>query len=327
VFLPGAKRNARQRPDRRHAKRFLNRKRRVIDLAVQRTQIRPMRRKAKRTGVNPPYRIHGRHHFEQADFVRGPCGLKSAPAPPLRAHQPGAAKRIQNLGKVIERYPRVRRHILRGMRAAPRQRYHGPESVLGSLRKHVKTIIRYPDNLVRIFFALLLPTATLAAATLQLPRGNQRLVSPDGVWLLYARQQQPQLWLENLRTHLRKRVQAVPDTLRAGWFPDGRQFWVEDHSASDQTDTYICNPATLRRLDVRRIVLGADPAIGKLDEGHRYYNVESPAAGSLLIDFRGHTDIGPVDCFNIRYRVTRAGKVEKLSGRVWPIQPFPKGCQ
>jgi hypothetical protein len=175
--------------------------------------------------------------------------------------------------------------------------------------------------------------APLEAATLELPRGNQRLVSPDGAWSLFgvpapeAGHRDPQLWLENLRTHRRQKVQDVADTLRAAWFPDSRQFWVEDHSASDETEAYIYHPATFQRLDIRRLVLAADPSIRKLNQGHRYYKVQSAAAQNLVIDLRGHTDDWQqVSCFDIHYRVSRTGGVQKLSRRIWPIQNDPGRC-
>ncbi|HWD98620.1 MAG TPA: hypothetical protein VG345_06275 [Bryobacteraceae bacterium] len=192
------------------------------------------------------------------------------------------------------------------------------------------TIIRYPDSFIRIvlFVAAILTVPALESATLQLPLGNRRLISPDGAWLLYgvpapeAGHHDPQLWLENLRTHHKARLQDVPDTLRAAWFPDSRQFWVEDHSASDETEACIYNPATLHRLDIRRIVLAADPS------GHRYYSVESAAARNLVIDLKGHTgDWQQVSCFDIHYRVSRTGAVEKLSGRIWPIRQDPNRCR
>jgi hypothetical protein len=178
-----------------------------------------------------------------------------------------------------------------------------------------------------VFVAAAAAVAPLASEVLRLPYGGpNRLVSPDGQWLLYGVPYQqsandgPELWLENLRTRHKQKLLDIPDTLRAAWFPDSAQFWVEDHTASDQTQTYIFNPATLRRLDLRKAVLSADPSIRPLDDGHRYYNVESAGAQTLLIDFRGHTDTSPVKCFDARYRVTRAGGVSRLSQRIGPCR-------
>jgi hypothetical protein len=47
-----------------------------------------------------------------------------------------------------------------------------------------------------------------------------------------------------------------------------------------------------------------------------------------LIDLKGHTDDWPqVSCFDIHYRVSRTGAVEKLSRRIWPIRQYPNGCR
>lgn len=171
------------------------------------------------------------------------------------------------------------------------------------------------------------PVALMAAAILLLPYGSQsRLVSPDGQWALYGLQyrqnahRDPGLWIENLRTRRRQEILDLRDTLRAAWFPDSARFWVEDHSASDRTQAYIYDPATLRRLDLRNAVLAADPSAKPLDQGHRYYKVESVEPQSVLIEFSGHTDEAPVKCFDVRYRVTLAGAVSRLSRRMGPCQ-------
>lgn len=167
----------------------------------------------------------------------------------------------------------------------------------------------------------------IAAAILALPHGSQtRLISPDRQWALFcvpyskSASHGPELWIENPRTSRRQKLQDVPDTLRAAWFPDSAQFWVEDHFASDRTQAYIYTPATLERLDLREAVLKADPSASALDRGHRYYKVASADSHSLLIDFTGHTDDAPVNCFDLRYRVTRAGAVSRLSRRVGPCR-------
>lgn len=187
---------------------------------------------------------------------------------------------------------------------------------------------------MRLAGLVLFAATPLASAILSLPHGDpNRVASPDGRWALYGvpyqkgANQAPELWIENLRTHRAQKLLDVADTLRAAWFPDSAQFWVEDHSASDRTQAYIYEPITLRRLDVRRALLSADPSIRPLDQGHRYYNVENAGTGVLLINFRGHTDQAPVQCFDARYRVTRAGAVRRLQQRVWPIAGSPGSCR
>lgn len=189
-------------------------------------------------------------------------------------------------------------------------------------RPVLPVILRISDL---VFAGAAIVVAQPPSVILVMPYGSpSRLVSPDHQWLLYgvpyqpAASHGPELWLENLRTHRRQKVLDIPDTLRAGWFPDSAQFWVEDHTASDRTQTYIYNPATLQSLDIRKAVLSADPSIRPLDDGHRYYNVEKAGTQTLLINFRGHTDEPPVTCFDAHYRVTRAGAVQRLERRVRP---------
>ena len=85
-----------------------------------------------------------------------------------------------------------------------------------------------------------------AVATLDLPFGPiTRLASPDGSLTLYGVPFQkgvndgPQLWLEDGRTHQRQKLLDISDGISAGWSPDGMKFYVQDHSSSSSTESYI----------------------------------------------------------------------------------------
>ena len=162
---------------------------------------------------------------------------------------------------------------------------------------------------------------------LNLPFGPvTRLPSPDGLRVLYGVPYQrgvndgPQLWIEDLRTHQRNQLLSISDTLGAMWSADGSAFAVLDHSASDSATTYIYDANTLRSLDVAGPILAADPGATRFAEGHAYFDLERwETEERVTIRFHGHTDEPPVTCFDFRYRVSRVGAVEKLSGRVFPI--------
>src|SRR5690242_13767004 len=91
---------------------------------------------------------------------------------------------------------------------------------------------------IRMFCLILVAALAVAQETrpaiLQLPHGAvTRLVSPDGTRVLYGVpyqggiNDQPQLWIENLRTNQRKMVLAIRSTLSAIWSPDGSAFSVQ----------------------------------------------------------------------------------------------------
>ena len=169
----------------------------------------------------------------------------------------------------------------------------------------------------------------LAPLTLNLPFGpTARLASPDGSHILYGvpfrpgRNDGPQLWIEDTRTHQRKKLLSVGDTLCATWAADGSAFSVEDHGASDFTRTYIYNVNTLQRLDLAKPILAADPNAKQFAIGHAYFDLKRwENVQEVVIHFHGHTDQSPVTCFDFRYRVSRGGDVEKLSARVFPLGP------
>ena len=96
------------------------------------------------------------------------------------------------------------------------------------------------------------------AAVLDLPFGSiTRLLSPDGSLILYGVPFQkevnggPQLWLEDARTHQRQKLLDISDGVSAGWSPDGTKFYLQDHSSSSSTESYIYDARSLKRVDLR----------------------------------------------------------------------------
>jgi hypothetical protein len=162
---------------------------------------------------------------------------------------------------------------------------------------------------------------------LNLPYGPvTRLASPDGSRILYGVPYQnrvnegPQLWVEDTRAHQRKLLLSIGGTLSAVWSADGSAFFVEDHWASDSARAYIYDANTLQRLDLADPILAADPGAERFARGHAYFDLERwDTLQLVIVHFHGHTDQPPVACFDFRYRVSRAGSVEKLSERVFLI--------
>jgi hypothetical protein len=170
-------------------------------------------------------------------------------------------------------------------------------------------------------------------AVLDFPFGPlTRLASPDGSLILYGVPFQkgvnegPQLWLEDTRTAQRQKLLDVSDGVSAGWSPDGTRFYVEDHSSSSSTESYIYDARSLKRLDLGALIRKSDSSISRFASGHAYFDMErwdTPEA--VIVHFYGHTDEPPVVCFDLRYRVKFSGTTTKLEQHVFP--PDSKSCR
>jgi hypothetical protein len=171
------------------------------------------------------------------------------------------------------------------------------------------------------------------AAVLDLPFGPlTRLASPDGSLILYGVPFQkgvnkgPQLWLGDARTDQRQKLLDISDGVSAGWSPDGTKFYVQDHSSSSSTESYIYDARSLKRVDLGALITKSDSSISRFASGHAYFDMErweSPEA--VIVHFYGHTDEPPVVCFDLRYRVKFSGTTTKLEEHLFP--PDSKGCR
>jgi len=193
-----------------------------------------------------------------------------------------------------------------------------------------------------VLFALLAAQsfAQLPSVALEPPYGpDHKLVSPNGSYALYGLDQPAQLRLEDLRTHQSKLVFRVTvQTLTLAWSPDGTAFIANDRASSDLEFAYIFDVNTLHHLDLRSRILAAHPAAARFAPGpntapHSYcHAIRWLDARHVEVALHGHTDgvrisdsVHPGDCFDLRYRVSRDGAVEKLSQRVSPVTS--KGCE
>jgi hypothetical protein len=167
---------------------------------------------------------------------------------------------------------------------------------------------------------------------LDLPFGSiTRLASPDGSLILYGVPFQkevnrgPQLWLENARTHQRQKLLDISDGVSAGWSPDGTKFYVQDHSSSSSTETYIYDTRSLKRIDLGALIRKSDSSISRFASGHVYFDMERwESPQTMIVHFYGHTDTQPVVCFDLRYRVKLSGTATKLEQHIFP--PGSKFC-
>jgi hypothetical protein len=160
-----------------------------------------------------------------------------------------------------------------------------------------------------------------------LPNGpSNQLASPDGSSILFAVHYQsggnlgPSLWIENTRTRQRKMLLSIGSTVTAAWSSDGNVFYVEDNRASDSTLFYLYDATTLERLNVSDRIQAADPEAREFSANHAYFVLDHwEGTRNLIIRLFGHTDQEPVMCFDLRYRLSRDGSVERLSRRVSPF--------
>ena len=171
------------------------------------------------------------------------------------------------------------------------------------------------------------------AAVLDLPFGSiTRLLSPDGSLILYGVPFQkevnggPQLWLEDARTHQRQKLLDISDGVSAGWSSHGTEFYVQDHSSSSSTESYIYDARSLKRVDLGALIRKSDSSISRFASGHAYFDMERwESPETVILHFYGHTDEPPVVCFDLRYRVKLSGTTTKLEQHVFP--PGSKFCR
>src|ERR1051326_185640 len=164
-------------------------------------------------------------------------------------------------------------------------------------------------------------------AEVTLPYGRvQPLPSPDGAHTLYGEPFQdgknngPQLWITDNSTGARQLLLTLGGTMQAFWSPDSKAFAVNDRWASDSENAYIYDTETLKRQNVGEDILAADPESRHFTNAHAYFHVERwDGPAHVIVRFNGHTDEAPVQCFELQYRVSRTGVVEKLSERGHPI--------
>ncbi len=151
-------------------------------------------------------------------------------------------------------------------------------------------------------------------------------MSPDGSRVLYGEpfrrgvNKFPELWIEDIRTGRRARLLEISSTIEAQWSPHGSAFSVNDHRASDSALCYIYDAVTLGRIDIAQRIYQTDRASERFANAHTYFVVERwEGVKSVLVRLYGHTDYAPVVCFDLGYRVSRAGVVRKLSEHVAPV--------
>jgi len=159
---------------------------------------------------------------------------------------------------------------------------------------------------------------------------RHQLVSPNGAYALFGIQspvnKENALWLEDRKTHQRKMVFPVTvQTLTVAWSPDSAAFIANDRAASDVENAYIFDVKTLDGLDLTSLITAnAEARFLKDQNQHSYFHaMRWLDARHVEVALYGHTDSVPKgtyvqsgDCFNLRYRVSRDGTVQKLSQRV-----------
>ena len=179
----------------------------------------------------------------------------------------------------------------------------------------------------------MIAVAHAQSVALKEPYGPQRsLVSPNGAYALFGVQNA--LWMEDRRTHERRMVlTATVQTLTLAWSPDSAAFAVNDRALSDVENAYIFDVKTLDRVNLTARITAAAAGFLKDRNGHSYFHVKRWLdARHVEVALYGHT-IAVVngtafeggDCFELLYRVSRDGEVEKLGQRVAPLGA--KACE
>lgn len=125
------------------------------------------------------------------------------------------------------------------------------------------------------------------------------------------------LWVEDALRHIRRAVDFLGYYGEVAWSPSGEAFFVNDHIASNTTDSWIYRTNTLERVNVRRAIRGADRQAAPYMAGHAYFRTRQWIDGrTAVVQLCGHTDAYPSQQFDLRYRMGLDGHTQRISTRV-----------
>lgn len=157
-------------------------------------------------------------------------------------------------------------------------------------------------------------------AIVSLPKGEvSRIKSPNGKWTLIFdcpnECSERKLWIEETSSRARKLVKEYERSLDISWAPDSSLFFVNDNSGSTDARCYVYEAASLKEIEVAKIVLAGDRYSEQfLYSGHSYLRAKRWLnSHELLVVLTGHNDGAPPGAFTLRYRVDLHGKLRKLS--------------
>jgi hypothetical protein len=191
-------------------------------------------------------------------------------------------------------------------------------------------------------------TATTTPATLQFSNcQSAQAASPDGKWTLagnfidgacpptatnpklgthdtfaasHANDFGVVLFVEDAATHSRRPVNFEGYDGEAAWSPSGEAFFVNDHLASNATDSWLYFAGSLRRINIRDAVRHADHSAERYFQGHAYFRTRQWMDGrTAIVQLCGHTDTYPSMQFDLRYSINLEGRAKRLSMRVRPV--------
>lgn len=137
-----------------------------------------------------------------------------------------------------------------------------------------------------------------------------------------------ELFLENAATHRKRPIAFDGYAGNAVWSPDSAAFFINNHSASDQTDASLYLADSPQRIDVKEAIFRSDPSTAHYRFAHRYFSaLKWLDDRTALVRLCGHTDAPPpVVEFDIRYQVSLDGKAKKLSEHLSPATMSSHDC-
>lgn len=93
----------------------------------------------------------------------------------------------------------------------------------------------------------------------------------------------------------RRFIRGFERSLGISWAPDSRLFFVEDAYASNETLSYVFDPATLKVSDLAELLRAADPENANyIQVGHSYLRAKRWLnSQELLVTLNGYYDDPP----------------------------------
>ena len=157
-----------------------------------------------------------------------------------------------------------------------------------------------------------------------LPQGPvTRIPSPNRRWTLvfecpdYSKERK--LWIVDNGSHAQKLVKEYERSLAIAWAPDSERFFVNDDFGSNESNSYVIDPASLKTTDLGTIIVDNDAEASQfLKAGHSYVRAKRWLnSHELLIVLFGHFDEPPPrgvpGSFTIKYQVDLNGSAKKIS--------------
>lgn len=160
--------------------------------------------------------------------------------------------------------------------------------------------------------------------------------SPDGHWALIASPiAKRTIVLENRLTDSRSLIKAYDRSLKVGWSPDSRAFYLNDAYGSNLEDAFVYWVDSKDALLLNDVILSQDKEAKAVLADHSYFHVlRWQSADLLLVEYCGHGgDYEDGKQFDLLYDVELRGLhgsgaiARRVSRKIGPLSLSVAECR